>query len=156
MECKNDKVTDLECINCNECVNACPSKGAIFTGYSRKMALTPLLATLLALALFFTPIIIASATGSMQLLPNKYTNAQTEQEHEEAEEESSNTINGYSASDINGSKTMLEISDMLNIPLEELYSKLGLPDNYPQNNTIKTAALSQGIEFSVFKNKLFE
>jgi polyferredoxin len=84
MDCKKDKITDLECINCNECVNACPSSGALHTGFSRKKALSPIIATLLALALFFTPIIIASITGNMQLLPNKYTNAQTEETHQES------------------------------------------------------------------------
>ena len=72
MNCKNGRVTDIECINCNECVNACPVKSAASAGYSRKKVLSPIIATLLALSLFFVPIIIASATGSMQLLPNKY------------------------------------------------------------------------------------
>jgi polyferredoxin len=154
MHCKKDKVTDMECINCNECVNVCPKNGALYTGYSRKRILNPIVATLLALAIFFIPVLISKATDTMQLLPNKYEN--TGEKHEEDEGDASIAINGYSSADIKGSMTMQEISELLKMPITELYAKLGLPDSFSQNSTIKTAALSQGVEFSVFKQALFE
>jgi hypothetical protein len=52
--------------------------------------------------------------------------------------------------------TMQEVSDALQIPLSMLYIKLELPEDYPSGNTIKSAALSKGIEFSEFKRVLFE
>ena len=72
MTAKNGRVTRMECINCNECVAVCPVQGAIHTGFSKKAKIHPILATLLALALFFVPMGIAAAMGNMQLLPNKY------------------------------------------------------------------------------------
>ena len=115
MDSKNGKVTDMECINCNECVNACPLKGTLSAGYSRKKALHPVIATLLALILFFAPIIVASATGSMQLLPNKFSNTRGGGEHEESVEEHAET--GYFPGNTNEPVT-----------LEALYSGLDPAD----------------------------
>ncbi len=183
MDAKKEKITDMECINCNECVTVCPSRGALHTGFGKRRILHPVLATLLALALFFVPIGVATAAGAMQLLPNRFLNyeaedvhietgdesehiesdgvsgqleAGDEEVHEEGGEESYTEINGYAPSDIKGSMTMQEVSDALQVPLSELYHKLELPEDYPAGNTIKTAALSKGMEFSVFKHALFE
>jgi len=160
MDAKNEKITDIECINCNECVNVCPSRGALYTGFGKKKILRPILATVLALSLFFVPIIIAASAGAMQLLPNKFLNSSAQDAHietdEEAPEEGFAEIQGYSPSDIKGSMTMQDVSNALQMPLSEIYIKLGLPEDYPSVNTIKETALSQGIEFSSFKKALFE
>lgn len=167
MNAKKEKITDMECINCNECINACPVRGALQAGYSRKKSLHPILATILALALFFVPIGAAYAAGAMQLLPNRFLNI-SEGSHVEEEsgenteagdeygEEDYTEIQGYVPSDIRGSMTLQAVSDALQMPLEEMYIKLGLPENYPATNTIKTAALSAGMDFSEFKHLLFE
>ena len=172
MNAQKEKITDMECINCNDCVNVCPSRGALQAGFGRKKALHPILATVLALALFFVPMGVAYATGSMQLLPNRYLNI-TEDSHigeesgengeagnesviAEGGEEDYTEINGYAPSDIRGSMTLQAVSDALQMPLEEMYVKLGLPEDYPATNTIKTAALSAGMDFSEFKHLLFD
>ena len=171
MNAKNGRVSSPECINCNECVNACPVEGAIHTGFSKKARIHPLVATLLALVLFFAPMGIAAATGNMQLLPNKYEGATwgtpageaetgsegRQSETGEAEEsEDYTTINGYAPSDLRGSYTLSQTADLLGLSLETLYAKLGLPSDYPSNATLKDAAADMGLGLSDFKHQLFD
>jgi NAD-dependent dihydropyrimidine dehydrogenase PreA subunit len=180
MNAKNGRVTSLECINCNECVAACPVQGAIHTGFSKKAKIHPILATVLALVLFFAPMGIAAATGNMQLLPNKYEGltwgtaaTATEggegsgQEEEslgneeatlgtESEGEDYETINGYASSDLRGSYTLEETADLLNLSLDELYTRLGLSADYPSSVSLKDAAAEIGMGLSDFKHQLFE
>ena len=178
MNAKNGKVTSMECINCNECVNACPVQGAIHTGFSKKVSIHPILATVLALVLFFAPIGIAAATGNMQLLPNKYvgeswgsTTTSTEGGNEggegeaahaeetvvtsESGEEATAPINGYAPSDLRGSYTLEETADLLKLPISELYTRLGLAQDYPSSASLKDAAASLGMELGDFKHQLF-
>ena len=185
MDAKGGRVTDMECINCNICVNVCPKKGALSTGFTRKKAIHPLIATILALTLFFAPIGIAAATGNMQLLANKFTNTRSTESHEEEGEENcdeeeifaSDTfgygegepaienedhtesyvpINGYEPGDIRGSMSLSQVADMLGMSLDEVYARLGLSDNYPSVTTIKTAAEDMGYGLGDFKHLLFE
>ena len=154
MNSKKEKITDMECINCNACVLACPSEGALTTGFSRKKAVRPLIATLIALAVFFVPIGIAAATGSMQILPNKYTRVESSISTHEDEETQAISPGGISASDLKGSMTLADTAAALGMPLVEVYEKLGLPNDYPQSSTIKSAAASMGEGFGEFKHRL--
>jgi polyferredoxin len=176
MNAKNGRVTSPECINCNECVTACPVQGAIHTGFSKKARIHPLVATLLALTLFLAPIGIAAATGNMQLLPNKYEGltwgtpaegAETGGEGgegreaeegfvEEEEEEDYTAINGYAPSDLRGSYTLSQTADLLGMSMDELYSRLGLPGDYPSGTTLRDAAADMGLGLSDFKHQLFD
>ena len=175
MDAKNGRVTSLECINCNECVNACPVQGAIHTGFTKKARIHPIVATVLALLLFLVPIGVAAATGNMQLLPNKYeglawgTPAEAESEGggggggegeeaegTEGEEESYDAINGYEPSDLRGSLTLEQTASMLNLPLTDVYARLGLPANYPSGATLKDGAADMGMGLSDFKHQLFD
>lgn len=183
MNAKKGRVTSAECINCNECVAACPVKGAIHTGYSKKLRIHPIVATILALVLFFAPLGIAVATGNMQLLPNKYVGlpwgspttgtegGEGEGGHEdeavsegvtagasesEGEEEEYAPINGYEPSDLSGSDTLEETAGMLNLSLEVVYTRLGLPADYPSSATLRDAAADAGMGLSDFKHQLFE
>ena len=172
MDAKHGRVTSLECINCNECVNACPQKGAIHTGFTKKARIHPIVATVLALLLFLVPIGVAAATGNMQLLPNKYvglawgTPAEAEAEGgggegeeaegTEGEEESYDAINGYEPSDLRGSLTLEQTASMLNLPLTDVYTRLGLPADYPSGATLKDAAADMGMGLSDFKHQLFD
>ena len=171
MNAKNGRVSSMECINCNECVAVCPQKGAIAAGFSKKKSIHPIVATLLALLLFFAPIGIAAATGNMQLLPNKYAgetwgtpaeNAESGGEGAESEESAAEeeedyaAINGYAPGDLRGSYTLSQTADLLGLPLETLYAKLGLPGDYPSGTTLKDAAADMGLGLSDFKHPLFE
>ncbi|NLI55295.1 MAG: 4Fe-4S binding protein [Clostridiales bacterium] len=181
MNAKNGRVTSMECINCNECITVCPVQGAIHTGFSKKARIHPILATVLALTLFLTPIGIAAATGNMQLLPNKYEGlswgvpAEAEEgggghedeaegvesgDHEgEAtvlEDEDYEAINGYAPNDLRGSYTLEQTADLLGIPLDELYRRLGLPADYPANASLSNAATDMGMGLSDFKHQLFD
>lgn len=154
MGAKNGKVTDIECINCNVCVNACPKKGALAAGFGKKARVHPLIATILAVAIFFIPIAIGRATGVMQMLPNKFENTENVSPHEEGEE-TSYTFNGVSSEDIKGFMTVKEVAEILGMPLEALYEKLGLDKSFPEQSPMKSAALSLGKEFSELKAALF-
>jgi polyferredoxin len=177
MDARNGRVTSAECINCNECVHACPVEGAIHTGYSKKAKVHPLVATLLALALFFVPMGIAALSGSMQLLPNKYEGlpwfsapgvtegggGEGEGGHEEeaqpateSAEEDFTAINGYAPSDLRGSYTLEQTAGLLNLSLDELYVRLGLAEDFPSSATLKDAAAQMGLGLSDFKHQLFE
>ena len=186
MNAKNGHVTSMECINCNECVHACPVQGAIHTGFSKKARIHPILATVLALVLFFAPMGIAAATGNMQLLPNKYegltwsTPVESEEGDEEGggsggngggseeaageaiteesgeSEESYEAINGYSPNDLRGSYTLSQTVDLLGMTLSELYARLGLPADYPSGTSLKDAAADMGMGLSDFKHQLFD
>ena len=180
MNAKKGRVTSAECISCNECVAACPVKGAIHTGYSKKLRIHPIIATILALVLFFAPMGIAAATGNMQLLPNKYVGLDwgsptyTTEDGEgggheeeaaaetapsgtaESEEEEYLPINGYEPSDLSGSDTLEQTSEMLALSLDDVYARLGLPAGYPSSNTLLDAATDQGMGLSDFKHQLFE
>lgn len=183
MDAKNGRVTSAECINCNECVHACPVQGAIHTGYSKKAKLHPLVATILALALFFVPMGIAALSGDMQLLPNKYEGlpwfssatsteggrGEGEESHEaegsivgtesvltEGEGEDYETINGYAPSDLRGSYSLEQTAGLLNLTLDELYSRLGLPADFPSSASLKDAAAQMGLGLSDFKHQLFD
>lgn len=178
MNAKNGRVTSMECINCNECVAVCPVQGAIHTGFSKKAKIHPVLATILALVLFFAPIGIAAATGNMQLLPNKYEGlswgipaesseggggGEGEESHEEealpageTAEEDYETINGYAPSDLRGSYTLAQTADLLGLSLDELYARLGLPNDYPSALSLKDAAADMGMGLSDFKHQLFD
>ena len=186
MNAKNGRVTSAECINCNECVTTCPVQGAIHTGYSKKARVHPIVATILALVLFFAPMVIATATGDMQLLPNKYAGLPwgapadstegggggNEGGHEDElvsegsfsgasenageEEEDYVPINGYAPSDLRGSYTLTQTADALDIPLDELYTRLGLPADYPSSASLRDAATDMGMGLSDFKHQLFD
>jgi polyferredoxin len=174
MDVKNGRVTSLECINCNECINVCPVQGAIHTGFTKKARIHPIVATVLALLLFLVPIGVAAATGNMQLLPNKYVGVSwgtpaeaegggnggegegEETETSESEEESYDAINGYAPSDLRGSLTLEQTASMLNLPLDEVYTRLGLPADYPSGATLKDAAADMGLGLSDFKHQLFD
>lgn len=174
MDAKNGRVTSLECINCNECVNVCPVQGAIHTGLSKKAKIHPILATVLALLLFFVPMGIAAATGNMQLLPNRYEglswgaiaesskgSGKNEESHEEdgssgAEGEDFTAINGYAPNDLRGSYTLEQTAGLLNLTLEELYSRLSLPADYTSGMSLRDAAAQMGLGLSDFKHQLFE
>ena len=179
MNAKNGRVTRMECINCNECVAVCPVQGAIHTGFSKKAKIHPVLATILALVLFFAPIGIAAATGNMQLLPNKYEGlswgipaessegggggGEGEESHEEealpaveTAEEDYETINGYAPSDLRGSYTLAQTADLLGLSLDELYARLGLPNDYPSALSLKDAAADMDMGLSDFKHQLFD
>ncbi len=175
MDAKSGRVTSAECINCNECVHACPVEGAIHTGYSKKAKMHPIVATILALALFFVPMGIAALTGDMQLLPNKYeglpwfstadsteSGGEGEESHEEealpaseSEEEDYVAINGYAPSDLRGSYTLEQVAGLLNLTLDELYSRLGLAADYPSSASLSDAAAQMGLGLSDFKHQLF-
>lgn len=160
MNSKSNKIISAECINCNKCVNTCPKKGALSIGFSRKAIIHPLIATILVIVLFFAPILIAKASGNFQILPNKFANSS--RSHETTDQEDSedcnqnNTGKDIYIGNIRGSMTMGEISILLDLPIRDIYSKIGLPENFPADFTIKQAAESLGSDLGELKKKLLE
>jgi hypothetical protein len=75
---------------------------------------------------------------------------------ESEEEEDYETINGYAPSDLRGSYTLAQTADLLNLPLDELYTRLGLPADYPSALSLSDAASDMGMGLSDFKHQLFD
>ncbi|MDN5293448.1 MAG: hypothetical protein PWQ31_753 [Eubacteriales bacterium] len=123
---KETKITSSECINCLECVNVCPKKGAISVKLARKGISTATVA-LLVLGIFFGGIALAQATGNFQTKPAPVTPG---------------SITG--SEEIKGSMTLKDIAKGMNISIDELYAKLALPKNVPAETKLKD--VSQYVE----------
>jgi NAD-dependent dihydropyrimidine dehydrogenase PreA subunit len=65
-------------------------------------------------------------------------------------------INGYAPSDLRGSYTLEQAANLLDMPLDELYARLGLPADYPSTTSLSVAAADMGMGLSDFKHQLFD
>ena len=72
------------------------------------------------------------------------------------EEEEYETINGYAPSDLRGSYTLEQAAGLLNLSLDELYSRLGLVADIPSSTSLSDAAAQMGMGLSDFKHQLFD
>ncbi|HEX2934884.1 MAG TPA: 4Fe-4S binding protein [Bacteroidales bacterium] len=73
---KAGKITSAECISCNECVLACPKKGALEVKTAGKKVY-PLAMLVIAAGLFFGTIFTAQLTGNFQVVPSALKEGQT-------------------------------------------------------------------------------
>ena len=71
-------------------------------------------------------------------------------------EEDYEAINGYAPSDLRGSYTLEQTAGLLNLSLDELYARLGLPSDYPSSASLTDAAAQMGLGLSDFKHQLFD
>ncbi len=49
-----------------------------------------------------------------------------------------------------------QTAELLDIPLDELYSRLGLPTDFPSYLSLRDAATQMGMGLSDFKHQLFD
>lgn len=121
----NIKVSDIkevnsaECISCQKCILSCPKNNTLQFKVKNK-SIKPLYVILLVVLLFFGTIGTAKLAGIYQDTPKKIT-SETKLVPEE--------IKGY--------MTLEEVSQGLNIGLDDLYKKLNIPKSVPKNTKLK-------------------
>jgi len=116
---KEEKITSMECINCNLCVAACPKKGALEVKMGKK-AMSPMLVLIIVLGLFFGTIFVAQATGNFQILNSSAKAGQKIQVQE---------IKGY--------YTIEETAAATGLTLDEVYEKMKIPKSVSKNTKMK-------------------
>ncbi|NLI91543.1 MAG: 4Fe-4S binding protein [Peptococcaceae bacterium] len=116
---KTEKVTTAECINCNECVLACPRKGALEVK-AAKRAFHPLAILVIVAGIFFGTITVAQATGNYDVLPSALKNGQV-----------------VSISEAKGYYSIEETAVATGLSLEEVYAKLDIPARVAKSTKLK-------------------
>lgn len=108
---KADKITSAECINCNECVLACPKKGALEIKTAKK-TVHPLAMLILIIAIFFGAIAVAQATGNYEILPEALKKGEV-----------------ISITEAKGYYSIEETATATGLPLAEVYKLLSIPES---------------------------
>jgi ferredoxin len=116
---KTIKVTDIECINCNECVLACSKKGALTVKTARKIV-HPAAMLIIVLGLFFGTIGTAQVTGNFQVLPAALKEGEI-----------------IAISEVKGYYSIEEAAMATGLSLKEVYEKLGIPEYVSKNTKLK-------------------
>jgi Fe-S-cluster-containing hydrogenase component 2 len=132
----SDKITNAECLSCNECVLACPKKGALEIKTAKKV-LNPILMIVLVVGLFFGTILIADFTGNYQVLPSELKSGEV-----------------VSITDIKGYYSIEEAAIATGLSLKEIYQKLGIPENVSKSTKMKEISNTvPGYSFDAAKEK---
>lgn len=116
---EQQRIKSLECINCQICVLSCPKKG-VLENHISKFKVKPLWIIVLSLMIFFGGIGIARLTGFYQEKPEAVKAGEV-----------------IKAEDIKGYMTLQEVSDGLQMPLDELYKKLEIDKKVPADTKMK-------------------
>ncbi len=133
---KEDKVTSMECINCNLCVASCPKKGALKIKTGKK-SMKPMLVLVVIVVLFFGTIFTAQATGNFQLLPSSPKSGDT-----------------IKIQDIKGYYTIEEAAKATGFTLDEIYEKLEIPETVSKETKMKDISSEvPGFNFDSAKEK---
>lgn len=136
---KSEKVVSAECINCNECVLVCPKKGALEIKTAGK-TVHPLIFLIVVIGIFFGTILIAKATDNYQILPSELKKGQV-----------------ISISKIKGYYTLEEASVATGLSLQEIYKKLGIPENISKDTQLKEISNKiKGFDLDKAKERLTE
>ena len=140
---KIKNVTSAECINCQECTEICPKEGALTNTFSfnKKRKFKPLSVALAILIIYFGGIGIAAAAGLYKTLPGPIVPGTDITDVEE--------LKGY--------MTLSDIASATGTPLTELYEKMEIPADIPDNIPMKE--MSQhvpGFDFHEAKDKLLK
>lgn len=112
-----ENVTSPECINCQECTAICPKEGALTNRVSflKKISIKPAVLGFLVLLVYFGGIGIAKISGQYSLLPDRG--------FRDSYQEGAEGLKGY--------MTLNDISIVLNMPLDEVYARMGIPASVP-------------------------
>ena len=133
---KATKVTNAECINCNECVAVCPKQGALEVTTAGK-AIHPVAMLTIVVALFFGTILTAQATGNYQIIPSALKEGQI-----------------IPISEIKGYNTIEEAAQATGLTLQEIYAKMGIPENVTKDTKMKEISKeAAGYNFDEAKEK---
>lgn len=136
---KSEKIISAECINCNECVLVCPKKGALEIKTAGKK-IHPLTFLLIVIGLFFGTILVAGATGNYQIMPSELKEGQV-----------------ITISEIKGYYTIEDAAVATGLSLQEIYEKLGIPENISKNTQMKEISNEvEGFDLDAAKLKASE
>lgn len=113
------KVTSAECINCNECVLACPRKGALEIK-TVKRTIHPFAMIIIVVGLFFGTITIAQVTGNFEILPKDLLKGEV-----------------IPISEVKGYHSIEEVAMATGLSLKEVYEKLGIPESVSKGTKLK-------------------
>lgn len=112
-------VTSFECISCQRCVTSCPKSGALQFKFGKK-AMQPLTIIIIVVSLFFGGILLSKSIGVYQTIPKPITSETT-----------------ISIDEIKGYMTIKDVSNATKIDIKELYKKLEIPSDVPENTKFK-------------------
>lgn len=116
---KESSITSAECINCQLCLLSCPKEGCMENKYYSNK-LKPALVLTLVLAIFFGGVLVSKSLGIYTTLPGSIPASQT-----------------ISIDEIRGYMTLREVANGLNIDIKELYIRLGISEDVPENTKFK-------------------
>ena len=117
-----NKITSAECINCNECILACPKKGALEIKTAQK-AVPPLAMLILVVGIFFGTIAVAQATGNYEMLPEALKKGEI-----------------ISIAEVKGYYSIEETAEATGLTIEAVYEQLGIPSSVPKSTKLKDIA----------------
>jgi ferredoxin len=112
-------VNTAECINCNICITSCPKKNALEVKYGN-ISLTPSIAIVLIIFLFFGSIFISDASGIYKVIPDRIAAGET-----------------ISLIEIKGYMTIEEASEAVGLSLGEFYDLYKIPTSVASNVKMK-------------------
>lgn len=121
----NIKVSELkeikssECISCQTCINACPKKDTLQYKVANK-TVKPIFVIVSVVVLFLLIIGSAKIFGLYRVTPKPVSSETT-----------------IEAEDLKGYMTIEEVSNALNISLDEVYQKLDLPESISKDTRLK-------------------
>jgi polyferredoxin len=125
-----DEVEDLECINCNQCVNVCPKNSLSNRILSKEIK--PITYAIVVIILFFSAVVAAKAFGIWQSVPTT----------------SLVSLGGELTGDnIKGWMSLDDVSREAGISLHHFLEDLNLPDNVDTSLPLKDIGKTYGIDF---------
>ena len=113
------KITDAECINCNECVLTCPQNGALEVKTARK-TVHPIVILALVFGIFFGTIFVAQLSGNFEILPPAIAQGEIVPIYE---------VKGYN--------TIEDAAILSGLTPEEVYKQLGIPEGISKSTQFK-------------------
>lgn len=116
---KWNNITSSECINCQLCVLSCPKEDCLETRQATK-TLKPAFALTLVIMIFFSGVILSKSVGIYNTLPEPIPASKT-----------------ISIDEIRGYMTLKEVANGLKIDIKDLYIKLGISEDVPQETKFK-------------------
>lgn len=116
---KEKEITTAECINCQNCVLSCPKEGVLKIKQGKKVV-SSLVLIIAVIGIYFGGVFVANVMGVYEVLPQPMAVGEVMDSEE---------IKGY--------MTLEEVSKYMDIPMDELYTKLGLPENIPEHTKMK-------------------
>ena len=117
--CELKEIKSSECISCQKCINACPQKDTLQYKVANK-TVKPIFVIVSVVVLFLLIIGSAKIFGLYRVTPKPVSSETT-----------------IKAEDLKGYMTIEEVSNALNISLDEVYQKLDLPESISKDTRLK-------------------